>query len=120
MSPFPVEKLGHRAERTRGVDVLQGNPRERRRFRTTEMKRAASKEWPPRSVKKSASKGIACGGSTRLAAARSVASVSPRGSSCASLASIAVSSICFRFLRSILPEVSLGRILTCSNRAGTI
>ena len=32
-------------------------------------------EWPPRSVKKSASKGIACGGSTRLAASRSFASV---------------------------------------------
>ena len=48
------------------------------------MKRAASSEWPPRSVKKSASKGMACGGSTRLAASSSAASVSLRGSSCSS------------------------------------
>ena len=32
MPPFLVEKLGQSAERTRGVDVLQGDPRERRRF----------------------------------------------------------------------------------------
>ena len=76
--------------------------------RTTETNRAANSEWPPRSVKKSASNGIGWGGSTALAAESSSSSVRVRGSSWAS-AGRAVSGKAFSRLRSTLPEARRGK-----------
>ncbi len=79
-------------------------------WRRIETKRAASSEWPPRSMKKSASKGRACGGSTFLAASSRIASVGVRGSSCSSCeAATVVSGSFFRTLRLTLPEERRGR-----------
>ena len=110
MPHFAVEQLGHRAQRTRGRRRLASVIRASAGVsRTTEMKRAASSEWPPRSVKKSASKGIACGGSTLLGGREEVRLGLARAALPARSLDIdrGASSICFRLLRSILPEESL-------------
>ena len=85
--------------------------------RTADTKRAAMSEWPPSSVKKSASKPMAWPGKTRLAAACSAASVMVRGVSSTS-ASAAVSPARRSALRSTLPEVSRGSVSTSSKCDG--
>lgn len=88
--------------------------------RTTDTKRAASSEWPPSSVKKSASSGSAILPNTRLAASSSTASVGVCGSSCVSATTGAVSAAARNALRSTLPEESFGRLFVTSKCAGTM
>ena len=102
---------GHRPQRARAVDVLQRDAGKAGVSRTTETKRAASSEWPPRSVKKSASSGI---GWLREARAWRRRAAPPRSRCAAAPArrrrAATVSGAAFSALRSTLPEVRRGSV----------
>ena len=89
-------------------------------FLTSETKRAAIMEWPPRSVKKSASKSITGSPSASFAAASRCASVTELGASCTPAGASTTTGSLASSLRSTLPEASRGNSACVRQTDGTM